>query len=767
VGRPAAHQPYRALPVHASRFVGRQRELAEVGRLVGRSRLVTLTGAAGSGKTRLALEVAARVGRLKPDGPCLIELASLSEAELLPHAFASALEIREVQARPVIDILLDNLAAFEGLIIVDNCEHLVEACAELVDRLLRRCPGVTILATSREPLHVDGERVWQVPTLSLPPRGVSIRDAVRSEAVTLFVERARQADPRFELRGSNCAGVIEICRRLDGLPLAIELAAARVAVMDLKSIGEQLDDRFRFLTGGFRTAVQRQRTLRGALDWSFDLLTAAERQLFARLAVFAGGFDTAAVQAVCPGGSVLRSQVLEVLGRLTDKSLVTAVDLAEEPRRYRLLETLRAYGLDRLREGGKLEAMRRRHAEYLSSFGDASLQVWDTAEWLVRMQRDVDNFREALSWSRTADSALHLRLAASYGWLCMRSGFVGEGRAWLEPALQLGAEASTARAQADLTMALLAWRQNDIEAADRFASEAVSIRRELKDDTNLGEALGTLAFVRVGTFSAREAIQELLSIAERLGVQQMEADALTILAFAEANDMDLDTALEHFSRSVALYEAGGVDAVPATVCNGLGWVLLMLHRPNEARPYVARSLTMRLESHDVIDMTGSLDASAEVAFELGDPERAMRIKGASDAIRRRAGSTPTRMAAASRDRWVSRAARALGKAAHAAWLEGGRLSPEEAGAYALAPLEQPSLRTGADTNTTLSGRETQVAELVAGGLTNDEIATWLRLSRRTVEAHLDHIRTKLGVRSRVDVANWVGAKSTQPTALRS
>jgi non-specific serine/threonine protein kinase len=581
-----------------------------------------------------------------------------------------------------------------------------------------------------------------------------MRDAVRSEAVTLFVERARQADPRFELRGSNCAGVIEICRRLDELPLAIELAAARVAVMDLKSIGEQLDDRFRFLTGGFRTAAQRQRTLRAALDWSFDLLTAAERELFARLAVFAGGFDTAAVQAVCPGGSVLRSQVLEVLGRLIDKSLVTAVDPAEEPRRYRLLETLRAYGLDRLREGGKLESMRRRHAEYLSSFGDVSLQVWDTAEWLVRMQRDVDNFREALSWSRAADPALHLRLAASYGWLCMRSGFVGEGTAWLEPALQLGAEASTARAQADLTMALLAWRQNDIEAADRFASEAVSIRRELKDDTNLGEALGTLAFVRVGTFSAREAIQELLSIAQRLGVPQMEADALTILAFAEAIDMDLDTALEHFSRSVALYEAGGV--VPAVVCNGLGWVLLMLHRPAEAAPVVARGLLIRLRTRDVIDLAGSLDASAEIAFELGAQERAMRLKGATDAIRARAGSALTVMAERSRDRWVSRAERALGKSgAHAAWLEGGRLSPEEAGAYALAPLDQPPPRSGAVPNTTLSSRENEVAGLVAGGLTNDEIAGRLRLSRRTVEAHLDHIRTKLGVRSRVEVATWV------------
>ena len=356
--RPAT-QPYRALPVHASRFAGRQRELAQVVELVSRSRLVTLTGAGGSGKTRLALEVGGRVGRSKPDGPCLVELASLSEGELLPHAFASALEIREVKARPVLDMLQEKLAGYEGLIIVDNCEYLVEACAELVDHLLRRCPGLTVLATSREPLHVDGEVVWHVPTFSLPKEGASVRDTMRAESVALFVARAQQAAPRFEITASNAGEVAAICRRLDGLPLAIELAAARVGALDLASISEQLNDRFRFLTGGFRTAPPRQRTLRAAVDWSYELLTSAERHVFDRLAVFAGGFDIEGAQAVCPGGSVLVSQVVDLLGRLIDKSLVAAVDLVAEPLRYRMLETLRLYGTERLREDGTLEETRR------------------------------------------------------------------------------------------------------------------------------------------------------------------------------------------------------------------------------------------------------------------------------------------------------------------------------------------------------------------------------------------------------------------------
>jgi predicted ATPase/DNA-binding CsgD family transcriptional regulator len=763
VGRPAAQRPYRALPVHASRFVGRQRELAEVGRLVGRSRLVTLTGAAGSGKTRLALEVAVRVGGSRPDGPCLVELASLSEGELLPHAFASALQIREVKARPVLDMLQEKLAGYEGLIIVDNCEHLIEACAELVDRLLRRCPGLTVLATSREPLHVDGEVVWLVPTFSLPNEGASMRDTMRAESVALFVARARQAAPRFEITASNAAEVGGICRRLDGLPLAIELAAARVAALDLASISEQLNDRFRFLTGGFRTAPQRQRTLRAAVDWSYELLTSAERQVFDRLAVFAGGFDTEGARAVCPGGSVLAGQVVDLLGRLIDKSLVVAVDLVAEPRRYRMLETLRAYGLERLREEGQLEMYTRRHADYLDSLSGSSVEAWDSAEWLLLMKREVDNFREALTWSRSADGDLHLRLAAAYAWMCMRSGFIGEGRMWLGPALERGGEGPAALAQANLAMAFLAWRQSDFDAADRFASEAVRIRRVLGDEMNLGWTIGALAFVRIATSSARGAIEEQLAIARRLGVRQMEAESLLNLGGLEAIEMDLDHALDHLSQSLALYEGVGPD-IPPSLCNVLGMVLLILHRPEEARPFVARGLLTRLKTHDVIDMTGSLDASAELAFELGAPERAMRIKGASDAIRRRAGSSPTRLAAASRERWVARAEKALGRVAHKAWLEGGRLNPEEAGAYALSPFEQPPPRPDTAAGTTLSGRENQVAELVAGGMTNDEIASRLRLSRRTVEAHLDHIRTKLGVRSRVEVATWVAAKSTPPAA---
>jgi predicted ATPase/DNA-binding CsgD family transcriptional regulator len=763
VERPGA-QPSPAFFLPAALFVGRRRELAELGELVKRTRLVTLTGAAGSGKTRLALEVARRTASAKPDGPSLIELASLSEAESLPDAFATALEIKAAQPRLVTDLLLERLASFDGLVVVDNCEHMVEACAALIDRLLRRCPKLSILATSREPLRVDGENVWPVSTLSVPSDTAPAVEVRRAEAVVLFVERARQVSPRFELNASNVDDVAAICRRLDGLPLAIELAASRTSFMDVGSIAGQLTDRFRFLTSGFRNAPPRQKTLRAAVDWSYDLLTAAERQLFARLSVFAGGFDVAAAISIGPGGAVLAGQVLDLLGHLVDKSLVVAVNIDAASVRYRLLETLRAYGLDRLRDEGELETYRRRHAEYLASLGNGSVAQWDSSEWLDRMQWEIDNFRDALGWSRGTDPALHLSLASAYGWFCVRSGFIAEGRTWLERALDRGVSDRAARARAGETLAMLAWRCLDVEAADRFASDAVRLQREIGDESAIGWSLGTLAFVRIATHKAESTGQEMITIARQLHDPRMEAEALNILGLVKL-DTDLDAALDHMQQSLVLFETAGPEPVPPGLLNGLGWALLRLGRAAEACPFVERGLTTRLVRRDVTDMSASLDALAEIAFQMGDPVRAMRLKGAADAIRDRAGSVPNKQVEASRERWVHRAERVKGT--HAAWIEGSRMTPQEAGDYALTPLSKMTPRHVVPGESALTTREMEVARLVADGLSNDEIAGRLRLSSRTVEAHLDHIRPKLGARSRVEVATWVTAGAAPPRASPS
>ncbi|HET9782400.1 MAG TPA: LuxR C-terminal-related transcriptional regulator [Candidatus Dormibacteraeota bacterium] len=750
----SAAQPARALPAYASAFIGRRREIAELTALAGRARLVTLTGPAGGGKTRLAIEAARR----KEGGP-MVELAALAEAALLPEAFAAALGIMPQVNKPVADTLLDRLVDFDGLIVVDNCEHLVEACAALVDRLLRHCPQLCILATSREPLRVDGEVVWQVPALSLPRAEAQLPEAQRSEAVQLFAARAQSASRRFALNASNIDAVTSICRRLDGLPLAIELAAARVGAVEPADIEAQLDDRFRFLTRGFRTAPERQRTLRAALDWSYQLLSAAEQQLLSRLAVFADGFGLEAATAVCTGGAVLAEQVGEVLTRLIDKCLVVAGDL----KRYRLLESLRAYGLDRLRDTGDVETYRRRHAAFLASLdGDR-----DGRDFLARIGIEVNNLREALAWSRTVDPNLHLRLAVMYGWFCMRAGYIAEGRSWLEDAVALPVSDQLSRADAGEALGFLAWRQDDFATAFRALSLAVAIARESRDDRLLARMLGALAFTSLGLASPHDlvhaAVVEHLSLASRLGDPAEEAEALLMLSLEASLRGDPLSTWEHASRALALLQEHG-RAISPTLYNTLGWAKLMLGDAAAAAPFIAKGLEMRLRTGDVIDMAGSLDSSAEVAFQLGARERAMRLNGAADAIRNRAGSSPPSMSAMSRERWLAGCKAAMGAAGDRAWADGNRMTPEEAGRYALSPLDAPlpgSLRPRASS---LSVRETEIAQLVAEGLSNDEIATRLRLSRRTVEAHLDHIRTKLGARSRVEVATWVAAGSTPQPA---
>jgi predicted ATPase/DNA-binding CsgD family transcriptional regulator len=731
--------------------------MAEIIRLLGRVRLVTLTGTPGSGKTRLALEIARDIGPSRRDGAHLIELAGLAEGSLLPETFAAALGIVKGQARATLDALLDGMLEIDGLVVVDNCEHLVEACASLIDRILRRCPTVTVLATSREPLHIDGEAVWPVPMLSLPTDRASQAEIARSEAVQLFVERARQAAPGFELSRDNASALAAACRRLDGLPLALELAAARAAVLDVTSIAEQLDDRFRFLTTGFRTAPPRQRTLRAAIDWSYELLTIAERQLLARASVFAGSFDLGAAEAVCAGGSVLREHVLEELGRLIEKSLLVPVGTESERRRYRLLESIRAYGLDRLRESDEYEQIRRRHAEYFASAEDPADGAW------TRTQLDVDNLREALAWSRNMDPTLHLRLALRFGTYCMRAGFVSEGRAWLEPVLAAADTDERLLVRGHEMAALLAWRQGDFDSADRLVSCSVVHARSLGDEVELARVLGTFAFILIGALrfgGVPEVVQELLSIALRLKDRAIEADALYYMGLLEAHGDDATKARDLFTRSVALFEAEGKNDDIGTAYNGLAWMLLRLNDVERARAAVTAGLEARVRRHEVADMVSSLESSAELAFLEGLPDRALRLIGAADALRASHGSVSPSLALASRARWMPRAEKMLGEKARTAWLEGHRLTQEEAVRYALTGPGVPPPRAAREGEPVLSGREMQIAELVGEGRTNDEIAARLAISRRTVESHLEHIRTKLAMRSRVEIAMWIAAKST-------
>lgn len=756
--RPAAEESP-DLPLYASPFIGRQREIAELKARLAHVRLITLVGAAGSGKTRLAMELTRQTAGSWPDGVRLVELAGLTEARSLHEAFGSAMRLPENASRPLADVLIQRLSDFHGLIVVDNCEHLVEACAQLVDRILRRCPKVTVLATSREAMHIDGEVAWTVPTLACPRENAPLLEVSRSEAVQLFVSRAKTIAPHFDLDRANAKDVAAICRRLDGLPLAIELAAARVAVLDLESIAARLADRFRFLTDGYRAAPPRHRTLRAAIDWSYEQLTSAEQQLFERLSVFAGGFDLKAAEKVCSGGSVLEDQVLQLLGRLISKSLVQPADHG----RYRLLESLRAYGSDRLRDEGQLEAWRLRHALHFAALSYAAVEGGPLATLMQLSPAEVDNMREALAWSRSADRRVHRQLAIAFGWFCCRgSGYVAEGRGWLEPAMTERGSASGHEALGWRILSLLAWRQDDGEAAERFAAGEVKFCRAHGDESMLAGALGNLAHTQLqfGRFdAAAKAVHEETAIAKRVEDAGVKAEAMFHLGFLESQQNHLTAARDHLLASQVLHEEGLRDSAYLSLV--LGWVYLMLEDVESARLAVNKFTLARWRSGDLGFLPGSLDASAEIAFLDGAPERAMRLKGAADFIRERDGMRVSPISLASRDRWIARAERVLGKGARSAWLEGRGWTVEEAVAYALAPSNQAPPRAADQDRSRLSRREVQIAELVASGLSNEGVATQLNLSRRTVDAHLEHIRTKLGVRSRVEVANWITNRSAR------
>jgi predicted ATPase/class 3 adenylate cyclase len=433
------------LPTPLTSFVGRERELQEVKDLLAGARLLTLTGSGGTGKTRLALQAAGELGDRYPDGAWLVELAPISDPTLVTQTIASALGVRDQSGHALLDMLKGYLLARTLLLILDNCEHLLAACAAVIGDLLRTVPGLTVLTTSREPLGVAGEVTYRVPSLSLPEAGrtLTAADLMAYEAVHLFVERARAVQPAFHLTYENAGAIVLVCRRLDGIPLAIELAATRVRSLSVEQIAERLDDYFRLLTGGSRTAMPRQQTLRAMVDWSHDLLTAPERVLLRRLSVFSGGFDIEAAEAVCadyepgqgPAGALPAADVLDVLAHLVDRSLVVA-DTQGIEARYRLLEMIRQYAREKLQAAGEGAAVRDRHLAYYLRLAEESGGVFFAMVNMRRLELEQDNLRTAMDWSVATQPVSAVRMGSLLVGYWVAHGLVTEGRRWLADALQ-------------------------------------------------------------------------------------------------------------------------------------------------------------------------------------------------------------------------------------------------------------------------------------------------------------------------------------------
>lgn len=549
------------LPRELSTLVGRDRELSQVRALLQTSSLVTLTGSGGSGKTRLAMLVGAEVLGERPDGVWFVDLAGLSDPHLVTQAICTQLGVRDPSGRDAREALLAYLRERDLLLILDNCEHLIDECARVAQGLLRACPKLAMLATSRQGLKISGEVLYPVPPLDLPPErpGADPTLLERVESVRLFCERAAAVSPGFQLNAHNAEAVCRICRRLDGIPLALELAAARTRVLTAQQIDQRLDNRFRLLTGGYRSEGDRHKTLRDAIDWSYDLLSPEERILLRRVAVFGGGWTLEAAEAVCPCRGVWHHRgpelaleaeervhpddVLDLLAQLVDRSLVVAeagLELKDLPgplaggMRYRLLESIREYARERLAESREEPVLRMRHREYYAGLGEqaeAGLQGPDQARWLDVIQREMDNIRAALGWSVESES--RLRLAGALWRYWYQRGPVSEGRAWLEGSLARSQGCSPeARARALTGAGNLAGQQGDYTAAIAHLEQCLALRREQKDLAGAAGALNNLGITAWGQGELSAAagyLEEALQINRELGRMDRVAAALANL----------------------------------------------------------------------------------------------------------------------------------------------------------------------------------------------------------------------------------------------
>jgi predicted ATPase/class 3 adenylate cyclase len=490
------------LPVQLTSFVGRERERETVRALINNHRVVTLVGSGGCGKTRLAIQVGAELLEQFPDGLRFVDLAPLSDPSLVLDGIATAVEVKLEQGDAKDDALVRTLKGTKTLIILDNCEHIVRACADAVSVLLRTGEHVRVLATSREPLGLLGESTWRVPSLSLPDDTTSVEEVSTCEAIQLFVDRAAAARQGFALTAGNAQIIVDMCRTLEGVPLAIELAAARMKALSPREIRDRLSDRFRLLTGG----RGRHQTLRSAIDWSYDLLSDQERGLFQRLSVFAGSFDLAAVEAILP-----ESDPLDRIEQLVDKSLVTVEQVNDDELRYRLLETLRQYGAERLVEAGEEEDARERHFRHYLAVAERAYQqrIEDEAARLAALEANHDDFRVALQWARSRPRDL-LQLASALGWFWHLRSYYREGRSWLEEALRLNpAERSGQKARALWALSMILNWQGDVAAARPLAKESLDLWRKSNDPLELALALESIGWSHFAASNYSEALRSM------------------------------------------------------------------------------------------------------------------------------------------------------------------------------------------------------------------------------------------------------------------
>jgi predicted ATPase/class 3 adenylate cyclase len=606
-GLPESFPPLRSLdstpnnlPTQTTTFIGRQHELASAAALLEKTRLLTLTGPGGSGKTRLALHLAADLLDRYPDGVWLVELAPVTDPAGVGPTIAAAVHIGERPGRSAVDTISASLSSRQLLLVLDNCEHLIAACADLAIALMRSCPHLTILATSREGLNVPGETLMPVPSLRVPDGGPipSLDELRANEAITLFVERCSAYQPTFALTEENAPDIVRICRRLDGVPLALELAAARVRVLSVAQVARRLDDRFRLLTGGGRTVVARQQTLRALIDWSYDLLTDAERVLLRRLSIFVRGWTLEAAEAVGAGEGIEREAILELLAHLVDKSLVVMLDSGRTAR-YTMLETIREYAREKLVDSGEGPALRRRHFEHYSRYtANSWMATGFEGGRSTDMGIEYENLRAALEWiegePNSSDQEL-LFAGSMYGQAAAR-GRIGELRQILTAALGRSdpAARTIGRARALTTAAALAGMQGDGQVAAPLAAEAVSLLRALGEKHELAYALLGVARGALPDLEASgRAASESRALLEELGDQFGVALLLFVMADAALERGDYDAARTGHTESLAFFRQQGHLPMSTSPLVSLGRIACVDGDHARARTLIEEALAIR------------------------------------------------------------------------------------------------------------------------------------------------------------------------------
>ena len=778
---PAGSRSASGVPVPLVGLVGRRGDVASVMRQLSAARLVTLIGVGGVGKTRLAVEVAGSVGRRFPDGVHMVELAALRDGGLLPQSIATAVGLRSASVLDAHEVLVEHLRTRKVLLVLDNCEHLVEACALMTDQLLRAAPGLSVLVTSRQALRVTGEHVFAVQTLATPPPG-EVRSAAglrRFPSVALFEQRAAAVRPGFAIASEDAAAVAELVHKLDGLPLAIELAAARMRTLTVREALDRLDECYTLLTSGSRAAAPRQRSLQDLLDWSHALCTAREQALWARASVFSGGFDLLALESVCADDSLPRHAIVDSVDGLVEKSVLTRQEL-DGRSRYDMLETIRGYGHGRLAQSGELARFRQRHRDHYLALTAQAQREWFSpaqADWFARLRRDHANLRAALDFcletpGETA-KGMALAVAPRHYWITL--GSLDEGRHWLARLLAVDApegEAPAGRAAALATYAYLGVLQGAEEQALPVLDEARTAAKREGDRSTLAwltHHQGVLATWRhdyVGAAKlfataaaglrdlgdlggATECTMKQALAAAAIGNRKLATELCAQCeSLAAAHGESWIRGMTHFVRGLAAWE----EDDPATAqTEGLAAVRLL-------RPF-----------NDWWDIAMSVELVAGGAAAAGDPVRAATLFGILHSLWTSIGGTLSAapFLAQTRRRSELAAREALGmNAFEQAHHAGAALSVDAAMAYVLG--EQPgSSRTRANSasrgdHPTLTLREQEVADLIAEGLSNKEIAAKLQIAQRTAENHVERIFGKLGLSSRTQLALWMRDRRDTP-----